>query len=113
MTLDCELTSRRKTLLYLYQVCPVIDVVDMIYNMKRSIEYNEIVKWYIDQYPFKDKTNETYMKWFIREFNVFSKLSYKGIEQIQGNHRSIFEKLTSIYINDVSYKKIHTENTIS
>ena len=38
MTFETELSSRRKTLLYLYQVCPLIDIIDNIYNMKKVIE---------------------------------------------------------------------------
>ena len=99
MPYEYELSSRRKVLLYLYQVCPVIDIINNIYNIKRSIENKEIVDWYIDIYPFKAPDNLTYMTWFIREFNIFSKLSDKGIEGIQNDHRTIFKRLGWMYLN--------------
>ena len=101
MSFEYELSSRRKILLYLYQICPVIDVIDKIHNMKLMLENKEVVDWYIDIFPFKDKTNKTYMLWFVREFNIFSKISDKELGNIRDNHRSIFEKITSTYINDI------------
>ena len=100
MTFETELSSRRKTLLYLYQVCPLIDIIDKIYNMKKDIEHNESIQWYIDIYPFKDHTNTAYMRWFVKEFNIFSKLSGRGIDQFKQNHRTIFMKLSSMYDKD-------------
>ena len=100
MSFDTELPSRRKTLLYLYQVCPLIDIIDKIYNMKKDIEHNESIQWYIDIYPFKDHTNTAYMRWFVKEFNIFSKLSKRGIDQFKQNHRTIFMNLSSMYDKD-------------
>ena len=100
MTIDTELSSRRKTLLYLYQVCPLIDIIDKIYNMKKEIEHKESIQWYIDIFPHKDNTNKTYMRWFVKEFNIFSKLSKRGIDQFKQNHRTIFMNLSSMYDKD-------------
>ena len=102
MTFETELSSRRKTLLYLYQVCPLIDIIDKIYDMKKDTENKESIQWYIDIYPFKDHTNTAYMRWFVKEFNIFSKLSKRGIDQFKQNHRSIFMNLSSMYDKDKS-----------
>ena len=48
--------------------------MDKIYTMKKDIEHKESIQWYIDVFPFKDNTNKTYMRWFVKEFNIFSKL---------------------------------------
>ena len=82
MSFDTELSSRRKTLLYLYQICPLIDMIDRIYNMKKDIEHKESIQWYIDVFPFRNNTNKVYMRWFVKEFNIFSKLSKKGMYQL-------------------------------
>ena len=58
MTFETELSSRRKTLLYLYQVCPLIDIIDMIYNMKKDIEHKDCIQWYIGIYPFINNTTD-------------------------------------------------------
>ena len=100
MTFETELSSRRKTLLYLYQVCPLIDIIDKIYNMKKDIEHKDCIQWYIGIYPFRNNTNKTYMRWFVREFNIFSKLSRKEINYLKQSHRTIFMNLSSMYDND-------------
>ena len=100
MTFETELSSRRKTLLYLYQVCPLIDIIDKIYNMKKDTEHKESIQWYIGIYPFRNNTNKTYMRWFVREFNIFSKLSSKDMNYLKQSHRTIFMNLSSMYDND-------------
>ena len=97
MTFETELSSRRKTLLYLYQVCPLIDIIDNIYNMKKEIEHKESIQWYIDIFPHKDNTNKTYMRWFVKEFNILSKLSRKDINYLKQSHRTIFMNLSNMY----------------
>ena len=97
MTFETELSSRRKTLLYLYQVCPLIDIIDKVYNMKKDIEHKDCIQWYIGIYPFRNNTNKTYMRWFVREFNIFSKLSRKEINYLKQSHRTIFMNLSSMY----------------
>ena len=97
MTFETELSSRRKTLLYLYQVCPLIDIIDKIYNMKKDIEHKESIQWYIDVFPFRNNTNKVYMRWFVKEFNIFSKLSKKGMYQLRQSHRIIFMNLSNMY----------------
>ena len=97
MTFETELSSRRKTLLYLYQVCPLIDIIDKIYNMKKDTEHKESIQWYIDVFPFRNNTNKTYMRWFVREFNIFSKLSRKDMNYLKQSHRTIFMNLSSMY----------------
>ena len=109
MTFDTELSSRRKTLLYLYQVCPLIDIIDKIYNMKKEIEHKESIQWYIDIFPHKDNTNKTYMRWFVKEFNILSKLSRKDINHLKQSHRMIFKNLSNMYgkdkdIDDTKYR---------
>ena len=100
MTFEIELSSRRKTLLYLYQVCPLIDIIDKIYNMKKDIEHKESILWYIDIFPFRNNTNKVYMRWFVKEFNIFSKLSNKGMYQLRQSHRIIFMNLSNMYDKD-------------
>ena len=97
MTFETELSSRRKTLLYLYQVCPLIDIIDKIYNMKKDTEHKDSIQWYIGIYPFRNNTNKTYMRWFVREFNIFSKLSSKDMNYLKQSHRTIFMNLSSMY----------------
>ena len=103
MTFETELSSRRKTLLYLYQVCPLIDIIDEIYNMKKGIEHRDSMQWYIDIFPFKNNTNKTYMRWFVKEFNILSKLSRKDINYLKQTHRTIFMNLSNMY--DKGYRK--------
>jgi len=103
MTFETELSSRRKTLLYLYQVCPLIDIIDEIYNMKKGIEHRDSMQWYIDIFPFKNNTNKAYMLWFVKEFNILSKLSRKDINYLKQTHRTIFMNLSNMY--DKGYRK--------
>ena len=42
------------------------------------------------------------MRWFVKEFNIFSKLSKRGIDQFKQNHRTIFMNLSSMYDKDKS-----------
>jgi len=105
MTFETELSSRRKTLLYLYQVCPLIDIIDKIDNMKKDIEHKDCIQWYIGIYPFRNNTNKTYMRWFVREFNIFSKLSRKDMNYLKQSHRTIFMNLSSMYDKDIENTK--------
>ena len=97
MTFETELSSRRKTLLYLYQVCPLIDIIDNIYTMKKGIEHRDSMQWHIDIFPFKNNTNKVYMRWFVKEFNILSKLSRKDMNYLKQSHRTIFMNLSSMY----------------
>ncbi len=113
MTFETELTTRRKTLLYLYQACPLINIIDKIYNIKKEIEHRECMQWYIDIFPFKNNKNNTYMRWFIKEFNIYSKLSQKDINYLEHNHRTIFMNLSSMYAKDKSCALVLSDTPVS
>ena len=40
------------------------------------------------------------MRWFVREFNIFSKLSRKDMNYLKQSHRTIFMNLSSMYDKD-------------
>jgi hypothetical protein len=87
MSFDTELSSKRKTFLYLYQICPLIDVIHKIYDLKRRLENEDLIEWYVSIFPFRKSTNQTYMEWFAREYCVMSRISGSNWREFKGRAR--------------------------
>ena len=119
MSFEYELTSRRRILLDLYQICPVIDIIKKIYKEKLKIEHNQRVNWYINMYPFQIWDNKTFMIWFNREMLIHSKIIWRlKIEHVndlwirsqipnQRPHSFIFQRMIAFYKNDDTIKKVY------
>ena len=89
MSFETELSSKRKTFLYLYQVCPLIDVIHKIYDMKRRLENEDLVQWHVSIFPFRKSTNRTYMEWFAREYCVMSRISGSNWHEFKNTARRL------------------------
>ena len=89
MSFETELSSKRKTFLYLYQMCPVIDVIHKIYNMKIRLENEDLIKWHVSIFPFRRSTNRTYMEWFAREYCVMSRISGSNWREFKDRSRKL------------------------
>ena len=89
MSFETELSSKRKTFLYLYQVCPVIDIIHKIYDMKRRLENEDLIEWHVSIFPFRKSTNRIYMEWFAREYCVMSRISGSNWHEFKNRARSL------------------------
>jgi len=111
MPFEYELTSRRRILLDLYQICPVIDIIKKIYKEKLKIEHNQRVNWYINIYPFHIWDNKTFMLWYNRECDIFRKIMGESwMRKRQQNHSFIFQRMIAFYKNyknDGAIKKVY------
>ena len=119
MSFEYELTSRRRILLDLYQICPVIDIIKKIYKEKLKIEHNQRINWYINIYPFRIWDNKTFMLWYYRAWNINSQIMrrLKTVHEYdlwrlsllpnQENHSFIFQRMIAFYKNDDAIKKVY------
>jgi hypothetical protein len=89
MSFDTELSSKRKTFLYLYQICPLIDVIHKIYDLKRRLENEDLIEWYVSIFPFRRSTNRIYMEWFAREYCVMSRISGSNWREFKDRARRL------------------------
>ena len=55
MTYECELSSKSKIYLYLFQLCPNIDLIKLIYKLKVNYEYDDTLSWYLKISPLGNK----------------------------------------------------------
>jgi len=93
MGFEYDLSSKRRFFLYMYQICPLLDIIRKIYNMKLMIENDETIQWYIDVFPYKQTTIHFFMDWFIREHYIYSNISLpKSREELF----NIFQKMVAI-----------------
>ena len=89
MSFETELSSKRKTFLYLYQICPLIDVIHRIYDLKRRLEDEDLIRWHVSIFPFSRATNRTYMEWFAREYCVMSRISGSNWHEFKNRARRL------------------------
>ena len=99
MSFEYELTIRRRILLDLYQICPVIDIIKKIYKEKLKIEHNQRVNWYIKMYPFRIWDNKTFMLWFNREKML------KYLDLNKKTHSFKFQRMMAFYSDAI--KKVY------